>query len=268
VWSILREWCADLVAVTRRGRSVPLVAFVAAVVLTFGLVVLRRAGGSTGTILPLLLLVVLVPLAAYQVVAARRRLHRAACLPLSDPQQPPIWHGHVEYAAPTAVTLYRLAAAVDSVRRAKHAEANDLLPTIDRDLLRDDEQRLLSGLRAMITLSLGDPSRAAQQAIGVLPTGSDDIDAALGRLVLADAWRAEARLMAIESAWREAGVDGTGDSPLDRLQRLVKLRYDASELQKVNPRDAALLLEEAYAVGDDQLRSELHALATQQRGYR
>lgn len=268
VWPILRERCADLFAATRRGRSISLSLFVTVVVMVLGPIAVGLAGGKAIFSVPLLLLMLFVPLAAYQVVAARKRLQHAACLPLSDPAQRPVWHDHAEYAAPSAVTLNRLAAAVDAVRRGKHADANDLLPTIDRDLLRDDEQRLLSGLRAMITLSLGDPARAAQQAIGTLPTGSDDIDTMLGRLVMADAWRTEARLMAIESAWKEAGVDGSGDTPLDRLQRLVTLRYDARELQNVDAREAERLVAEARAVGDDQLEGELRALATRQRGYR
>src|SRR5262245_9034043 len=117
---MLQERCADLFAATRRGRSVSLSLFVAAVGGVLGRVILRLAGGNTGSLMALVLLVVFAPLAAYQVIAARRRLHHAACLPLSDPAQRPIWHGRAEYAAPTAVTLYRLAVAVDFVRRGKH----------------------------------------------------------------------------------------------------------------------------------------------------
>jgi hypothetical protein len=89
-----------------------------------------------------------------------------------------------------------------------------------------------------------------------LPTGSEDLDACLGRTLLADAWNDPWRLQAIHGAWSRAGVE---HGPLARLSRLVQLRIDERALDRLEPPAARDLADEARAVGDDALAAELDA---------
>lgn len=252
MWETLVEWCADVFGVTVRGRVGQLVVF-CALVFALGLLLVARWGFGS-LVVPIGLLALAV-LAARQVSAARDDVWRAACLELDEPgQQPEDARGKV--LAPTAAALARLATSVDLVRRAEYAEANDIVPQIHRDLLRAEEVQLLDAVRAMISIGLGEPSRAASQAAAALPTGSPDLDACLGRTLLADAWNDPARIAAIHEAWRRAGIT---HGPLSRLSTLMRLRIDAGELDRVAAPAARELAEDARAIGDDGLASELEA---------
>lgn len=217
-------------------------------------VVLSARWGLGAWVVPALLLALAVT-TARQVSVARDEVWRAACLELDSPRQRPEALGERLVPA-TAATLARLAEAVDLVRRGRYVEANELVPRVDRDLLRNEEAQLLEAVRAMISMGIGSTSRAAQQAVAALPTGSEELDVCLGRTVVSDAWQDPARLGAIYAAWERAGVAA---GPLLRLKQLVRLRIDAELLDSVPAPEARLLSDEARAIGDDELAAELDA---------
>lgn len=252
MWETLIELCAGMFGVTVHSRLGQLVLFCAAIFVLGTLLAVRWGLGSLVVPVSLLLLAVA---AAWQVSAARAALWRAACLALDDARQRPA-SARDQLLAPTAASLARLAEAVDLVRRAQYADANDLVPQIQRDLLRPEEGQLLDAVRAMISIGLGSEKRAARQAVIALPTGSEDLDACLGRTLLADAWHDAGRLLAIRGAWSRAGVQ---HGPLARLSKLVLLRIDESALDRLDAPDARELADEARALGDDTLAAELDA---------
>lgn len=268
MWARLRAWGMNLVdALLRDGAA-------------------RRTGARALTALLALLLFGFVkgwvPLVVMAVVGlafvmgnrlnAQQRLRRAATLPLDDPRQPPDPFGWIGDGLPTASALHQLARAVDAARRDRFVEAHDLLPTIDRKALRPEELRLLEGVRAIVHLGLDAHTRAAELAIVALPSGCEDIDARLGRLMLSRAWQQEGRLASIDAAWAEAGVDREAKGALPRLRKLLSLRVfpdgpAASTMTREEARDLAL---EARAVGDEQLAHEIEVEAElrAQRAYR
>jgi len=266
MWPRLLEWCADVLAGTNRKNRAwtATLSFLGAFALT---IVLLARWGIEGLV-PVAIVFAFTLNAARDVFAARDGMWRAAMLPLENARQRPAGHADERYAAPTAVALNRLAAAADAARRGRYTDANELVPLVSRELLRPDELGLLDAVRSMICLGLGDVRRAAQLAVLALPTGADDIDAALGRAVIADAWGDPDRLAAVDSAWGEAGVEASGDGTLPRLRRLTRLRIDAGMLEHVGPADAAVLSDEARAIGDEELASELGALARRSGTYR
>jgi hypothetical protein len=198
--------------------------------------------------------------AARQVGAARDAVWRAACLGLEDPRQRPslTMRGHA--VAPTVLSLVRLAEAVDLVRRSNFTAAIELVPLIERDLLRPEEAHLVDAVRAMISIGLGATDRAARQAVTALPTGSEDLDVTLGRTMITEAWNDPARLDAIRAAWLRAGV---GAGPLDRLTRLTRLRIDTRGMEGLAAQEAKELSDEARAIGDEDLAAELDAKGRQ-----
>jgi hypothetical protein len=108
-------------------------------------------------------------------------------------------------------------------------------------------------------MGLGETGRAAQQAAAALPTGSEELDTCLGRTVVAEAWGDPARLAALQAAWDRAGVSA---GPLSRLRVLVRIRLDAGHLDALGAMGAQAareLSDEARAIGDDELASELDA---------
>lgn len=265
MWPRLLEWCADVLAGTnRRFRYVRAgVAFLGALVL-LGLFVARF--GAPGLV-PVGLLLALVVAGAREVFSARDRLWRAALLPLDDERQHPHPEAH-RVAAPTAIALGRLATAVDAARRGRYVEANDLVPQVERDVLRAEERLLVEAVRSMVSLGLGDVHRAAQIAVTALPTGSGDIDRSLGRAVLSDAWGDSRRLRAIDDAWARAGVGTSHGDELGRLRSLARLRVAPDSIEALSPVEAAALVDEARAVGDDELAVELTAVARRSSTYR
>lgn len=221
--------------------------------------------GLAGFLLPAILFGIAIA-ASREVAAARDELWRAACLPLSAPGQRPA-SPRRQLSPPTAAALLVLADVVDRVRRGRYADANDLLPRVDRGMLRDEERHLYDAAVAMISLGIGDAKRAAQKAVIALPTGSDDLDQRLGRAVIADAWRTSDRLDAIARAWRRAGVDEQSGTPLAKLSKLMRVRIDDSLLDKLSTDEARALSEEARAIGDADLAAELD-VRTHRRAYR
>jgi hypothetical protein len=244
------EWCAELFGATVRSRLGQLVLFCLAL---FALgVFLAARWGYAAWALPALAVAFAVS-AARQVGHARNEVWRAACLSLDQPGQRPR-AGRV--LAPTAASLLRLAEAVDAVRRGRYEEAEQRVPHIERHLLRPEELQLLDAVRAMVSMGLGSTGRAAQQAVTALPTGCEDLDTCLGRTVVDEAWNDPGRLGAIERAWQAAGVE---EGPLSRLRGLVRIRLDAGQLDTVETAKARELSDEARAIGDDELASELDA---------
>lgn len=257
VWAWLSEWCADVFGATSRSEPGAVIRVGIGLFILLALAVVGFADAGARGLLPMLTLGVLGLLVARDVFVAREELWRAARLPLSDPRQRPIRLVPDTFWAPTAVALRRLAAAVDGTRRGRFAEASDLLAMIPAALLRADETRLAAGARAMVSLGLGDSSRAAEVGAGAVPTGSDEMDAALGRAMVTTAWREPARLAAIDRAWEEAGVGIQGNQALERLRRLMRVRLDPPQLLALGHEEARELGDEALAIGDDTLAMEL-----------
>jgi hypothetical protein len=254
VWELILEQCADMFGATVHSRLGRLVLFVA-IVFVIGLVLAARWGFGS-LVVPIGMLALAV-LAARQVSRTRDGVWRAACFELDEPgQEPEDVTGQI--LAPTAASLGRLAMSVDRVRRARYAEANEIAQNIHRDLLRAEEAQLLDAVRAMISLGLGERGRAASQAAIALPTGSADLDTTLGRTLIMDAWGNDARVFAILSAWQRAGIT---HGPLARLSTLMRVRIDTSLLDEIDPPVARELADEARAIGDDGLASELDARA-------
>jgi hypothetical protein len=252
VWESILEWCADLFGVSVHSKLGQLV--ITCLVL-FGLgLVLSQRWGLLGWVLPAVM-VGLASLAARQVTSARNEAWRAACLGLDDRRQRP-HEAPSLLLAPTAASLLRLAAAVNAVRRGRYTAAEELVPLVHRNLLRPEEVNLLDAVGAMISMGTGSPRRAAQQAAVALPTGSEALDACLGRTLVADAWHDPGRLSAIQSAWEQAGVNA---GSLSRLRTLVRIRLDADQLDAVATPEARELSAEARAIGDDELAAELDA---------
>ncbi len=252
MWEPILEWCAELFGVSVRSRLGQLVLCCLAL---FGVgLALSQRWGYAGWALPAVV-ISLAALAARQVTAARNQMWRAACLGLDEPRQRPD-DGAGRLIAPTAASLSHLAAAVDAVRRGRYVAADGLVPHVQRHLLRYEEVHLLDAVRAMISMGLGSTHRAAQQAVTALPTGSDELDACLGRTVVADAWHDPGRLAAIQGAWEQAGVNA---GSLSRLRTLVRIRLDVGHLDTLPTPEARELSDEARAIGDDELASELDA---------
>lgn len=261
VWAWLSEWCADVFGATSRAEPGATLRVVVGLGLLVLVAIVGFADAGARGLLPMLTLGVLGLLVARDVFLARDELWRAARLPLGDPRQRPRSPVPDKLWAPTAVALRRLAAAIDGTRRGRFAEASDLLAMIPGDLLRPDETRLAAGARAMVSLGLGDSSRAAEVGAGAVPTGSDEMDAALGRAMVTVAWSEPQRLTAIDRAWSEAGVGLHGDRSLERLRRLIRVRLEPPRLAELGHEEARELGDEATAIGDDTLAMELVARA-------
>jgi hypothetical protein len=243
------EWCADIFGTTVRSKLAQLVA-ASLLVFLLGLVLSMR-WGALGWLVPALLVAFSV-VTAGKVAAARNEVWRAAGEDLgARPARIP--RGLV---GPTAASLLRLAEAIRAARQGRYPEAEGLAGEVQRDLLRPEEVQLLDAVRAMVSMGLGAPARAARQAAVALPTGSEDLDACLGRTLVRDAWNDPARLDAIQKAWEAAGVEG---GPLLRLRSLMRIRLDAGQIEAVDTPEARALSDEARAIGDDELAAELDA---------
>jgi hypothetical protein len=259
VWAWLAELCADVFAATHRARPAPrLRVYAGLAFLVVGSAVGYASSGLRGLV-PAGLLALFALVLAGEVLSARESVVRAALLPLDQPGQRPRRRAIDRFTAPSAVTLNALAAAIDSARRGRFAEANDLCRLVQRDLLHPAEARLLDATRAMVSLGLGDRRRAAQQAAAALPTGCAEIDATVGRAILAEAWMVEERLRAIDAAWGAAGVGEACDDVLPRLRALVRARLDPPSIAALPAVAAQELADEARALGDLELASELAA---------
>jgi hypothetical protein len=257
-WSPIYEWLAGVFGATRRGLGLPFaVTLVAGSALS---VLFTVRWGTLRGLVPAIFFLVLAALAARTVIAVRAELWRAARLELHDPRQKPGALAAGWLMGSTAGALGSLALAVNAVRRGELVEANDHMQFIDRLLLRPEEARLLDAVRAMISLGMGDRERAAQQAVAALPTGSEPLDEALGRVAVAEAWDSPTRLKAMDAAWKAEGVAFDMEDPLGRLHRLVRLRVEGG-IDALRAEEARALCDEARAIGDDLLAVELEARA-------
>jgi hypothetical protein len=201
---------------------------------------------------------------ALPVIRAREALWRAASLALDDADQEPRASSElfsIIAVAPTALTLRLLGNIVNNVRRGAFLEANDALIRVNRALLRPEEARLLAAVRALISLGVGDLRTAAKTAAGALPTGSEELDACLGRAMVTDAWNEPERLRVIHATWEDEGIAADQDGTLARLHRLTRLRIDARFLDDVGAAEARALSSEARAVGDEDFAADLEARA-------
>ena len=264
MWAFLVEWCADVVATPTRSRT----RFAVTVGLFFVLSSPPLMRWGWRGLLPLALLAAVGFVVARDLNEARALVERAALLSLNDPnQRPPELH-NVPRLSPTVTALHYLAVAIDAARRGQYREAHDLVPRIERVRLRPWELQLLDATGAIISIGLGDNHRAARQAILALPTGSDDLDASLGRAILAAAWTNPARLRVIELVWHKAGVDLDGRTTLTRLRRLVRIRTGQQDLDQLTSEEARALSEDARALGDEELAADLTLQARHLRSYR
>lgn len=257
MWGLLFESCAEAFGLTRRVR--PFV-FVLVVGLGLGLTTLSFAEGGPRGLIALGLVLALVGSSAAQVLAARRALWRAARAGADEAAGE--WSGG-EYRdlAPTAQTLHALARAVTEAKRGKHLEASYTLRRVDRGRLRLDEERLFDATRAMVSLGLGEMKRAALQAVSALPTTIAEIDAELGRTVVAEAWRDPDRLRDIDEVWAAQGIRPGTKQPLPRLRAIVRLRIDAEARDALETWEARALADEARAIGDEALAADLESRA-------
>jgi hypothetical protein len=253
--NLLLEWCADLFGATSRSRLGQLLV-VSFALFAAGLVLFLRWGPAGWA--PVALILALLVTTARRVTAARDALWRAAHLPLADPRQRP---PPTAITPPSALTLGRLAEAVDALRRDQPELAEDLLHPIDRHLLRPDEVQLFEAARAATTLGIGEVKRAVQQAAFALPSGCDDLDARLGRAVVGDAWEDPARLRAIAEAWARAEVDRAEEGTLARLYWLMQMRLGAAPPAHLGDAGTRALSSEARAIGDEDFAAELEAAA-------
>ena len=255
---VLLEWAARLLGLTARPRTGQLLT-ACAIFAVFALLTLEL-WGPAGLLVPAALLL-LVGSAARDVAEARDSLWRAAHLRLDDPRQPKARASSLRAVGATAATLHHLGAAVDDARRARYDAATDALAPIDQSLLRAEEIRLVAAVRAMISLGL-DPTRAAaEQAALAIPTGSEEIDAQLGRAVITSAWSEPERLRVIHADWENKGIAVDQSGTLARLHRLARLRIDARFLDDVGAAEARALSSEARAVGDEDFAADLEARA-------
>jgi hypothetical protein len=246
VWELILESCAEMFGMTVRGKLAHLVGY-CLTLFVIGLVLSMRWGYAAWGV-PALLVAFAVA-AARQVAVARSAVWRATTVGIDSSDQArrrPLDESAGRDLAPTTMTLYRLAEAVLAVRRGRYVVASEQVPLIQRRLLRPEEVQLLDAVRAMISMGLS----------STLPTGSDDLDACLGRTLVADAWNDPGRLAAIQRAWDEAGVS---EGPLARLHSLVRIRLDAGRIEAIETPEARELSDEARAIGDDELASELDA---------
>lgn len=264
MWELLLESCAELLGLTVRERRGQL--FVACVAAGLVGLICLEIWGEAGLLVPGAMIVIAAA-AARQVVSARDAAWRAACLHLDDPRQAPARPSLTSAMPATARALRRLGAAIDDARRGRHAEAHEAIPHIDRAVLRVEELRLLDAVRALISLGLDDRRTAAQIAVTALPTGSEGIDACLGRIVIAEAWHAPDSLRRIQADWEGKGVAPDQDGTLARLHRLTRLRIDERLLDDVGAAEARSLSGEAREVGDEDLAADLESRA-RERAYR
>jgi hypothetical protein len=264
VWEVLLEWSAGVLGLTARPRTGQLV--VACIVIGCFSLMMLEVWGVAGLLVPGAVIAV-VGNAAREVAAARDSLWRAAHLHLDDPRQTPPIASSLSSRPASATTLHNLGVAVNDARRARYDAANDALPRIDRALLRADEARLLDAVRAMISLGLDDAITGAHRAALALPTGSEEIDAHLGRAVIAAAWNKPAQLRVIQADWDSKGIAPDQDGTLARLHRLTRLRIDERLIESVGAVEARALSSEARAVGDEDFAADLEARA-RDRAYR
>jgi hypothetical protein len=241
--------------VTTRSRLVHLVLVVGALFL-LGLQLAERMG-FVGPVLPAATLILAI-VAARQVMTARDRAWRAACAPIGEldgfaSDVPPV------FAPRTAMSLHLLGDGVAAARAGHFLMAQAAITRIDRASLRPEELHLVDAARALVSLGLGDTERAARQAVVALPTGVSDLDAHLGRTLIADAWNDERRLRATLAAWTRAGVGANRAAPLARLEKLVRIRIDPTIVATLPVADARALADEARVIGDEALASELEA---------
>ncbi|WP_434042489.1 MULTISPECIES: hypothetical protein [Sorangium] len=265
-WTWLLERCAEVVGAvdgatgSAGGARRRLQLYLALSLIVVASFFLRGIWGARG-LLPAAALFLLAVQAARAVVDARASVWRAAALDLEDPAQRPRACADPWFSPPTARVLRALADVIDAARRERYAIALDRLPHVDRAALRPDEVRLLDAARALLSLGLGDPARAAQQAIIALPTGIDAIDARLGRVVLADAWRSPSRLDAIDRAWRRELGSGVTSEALERLLSLSRLRLVPHAVDALRPAEARELSAEAWSIGEEELAAALESRA-------
>lgn len=200
MWAWLLEECAGALGATRRRGGV---VFYPAALLLAGLGVLAvDRYHAPSALLPFLALLFVGVGAAKNVLLARQDAWRAVCLGLDDPRQRAVLSTDAPLLSPSARALQGLSIAIDAVRRGEPGRAAEVIPRIDRALLRPEEERLLDATRALVALELGDRALCAQLAVRALPTGSGELDARLGRAVVAEAWRSRARLEAVDQIGR------------------------------------------------------------------
>ncbi|MEZ4302409.1 MAG: hypothetical protein R3B70_46205 [Polyangiaceae bacterium] len=251
----LFEILAEILGVARKRRPILLIPFVLGI-LIFALIAFVRVGYQAIPGVGVGLFFFVVP--AVQVLRARSALWRSARAPVLDLRDPPTEEAARDLPS-TARALTYLTIGVTHVRRGKLADADSALELIDRDLLLPDEERLFDGARAMLALGMGSPVRAASLASKALPTRVADFDLPLGRALVTDAWDDPDRLRSIDETWATSGVTpGTRDA-LPRLRAIVRLRIDDELRDALEPWEAKALADEARAVGDSALATDLES---------
>lgn len=268
MWGFLSEWLLGFVVLPwrlRAGQSVLRGVFG----WLFGIAIL--AGVATERLVFAVIPLLVVVFGSLNVASAYRALERAAVLDLDDPQEAPLGRRRrLPFFSPTARSLFSLALVVDAVRRGQTRLAETFVGRVDQSLLRAPELRLFEAARALVLLGQGEKTKASQKAIAALPTGSEDLDLLLGRLVVESAWGTPIRLFKIDDAWRLAGVPLDGGTSLSWLRRLIGLRLSEAEVEQapLSRDELRALAVEAHAVGDETLAHRLEAASREVRGYR
>lgn len=269
MWAWLLEECAGAFGATRRRGGVVFYLLPGALLLAGLGVMLVDRYHAASALLPFIALLFVGVGAAKNVLVARQDVWRGVCLGLADPRQRAVLSLDAPLLSPSARALQRLAIAIDAVRRGEPGRAAEVIPRIDRALLRPEEERLLDATRALVALELGDRALCAQLAVRALPTGSGELDARLGRAVVAEAWRSRSRLEAVDRAFRDQGLGLDLGKPLHRIAALVRLRVAPEEVSALPAGDARVLGDEARALGldDDAFAAEIEG-RTRARMYR
>lgn len=254
----LFEALAGIFGVTRKRRSYGLVVYLVGLT---GLtaVAITQTGARGFAVVGMVLF--FAGVATEQVRSARSAVWRAARRALTDKTQTPYRDGRG--FPPTASTLWKLANAVNLVRRGQYAEASEYVEEVDRELLLAEENRLFDAVRAMISIGLGDTQGAAIQASNALPTTCEDFDQVLGRALVTAAWNNPETLRTLENTWAENGVTTGLRLPMPRLRAIVRVRINESPIEALESWEAKELADEARAVGDESLATDLESHARQ-----
>lgn len=152
------------------------------------------------------------------------------------------------------------------VRRGDVIGAELALGGVVREELGAWEQRVLDATRALACLENLDVARAAKLAPLALPTLAPEVDRALARVLVRDAWADATRLVAIGRALAAAGPHLDDSRLVARLREaeLLTGELDADQPPEVLSRAAI----EAHELGEAAFGDRLLQLAERRGAYR
>lgn len=167
---------------------------------------------------------------------------------------------------PRARSVAALAQAFWLARRGDALGAERALAVVVRDELGGWEQRVLDATRALACLEHRDVARAAKLAPLALPTHDPQVDRALARVLVRDAWGDAARLAAIGRALGEAGPHLDDCRALARLRELDLVTGEPG--REHPPELLSRAATEAHELGEAAFGDRLLQLAERRGAYR